>query len=99
MKPRNFSSRGEASMPCTDSIDVKLSGRPLQVYLDSSDYSDMANPRAIKNRPGLEKVRDFLVDSVEKGIIEIRFSAFTLAEIIHVNETYKDSAVQRASFE
>lgn len=52
-------------------------GRPLQVYLDSSDFSNLANP---KTRPQYEDVERRLIGWRDAGLIELRFSYLHVIE-------------------
>jgi hypothetical protein len=70
--------------------------RPIQIYLDSSDYSNFSNPKVLEKDPRMRDTLDFLYECVEKGVVNIRFSAFTVAEIMHVNDDARPYAVQRA---
>lgn len=70
--------------------------RPIQIYLDSSDYSNFSNPKVLEKAPKLRDTLDFLYKCVEKGVVDIRFSAFTVAEIMHVDDDARPYAVQRA---
>jgi hypothetical protein len=70
--------------------------RPIQIYLDSSDYSNFSNPKVLEKAPKLSGTLDFLYKCVEKGAVDIRFSAFTVAEIMHVDDDARPYAVQRA---
>ncbi|WP_186018188.1 hypothetical protein [Burkholderia gladioli] len=52
--------------------------RALQIYLDSSDFSNLASPQ--NNTAEQEAVRDFLVEMQECGRIQLRFSAIHILE-------------------
>jgi hypothetical protein len=51
--------------------------RPLQVYLDSSDFSNLANPNASDL---LRSVERYLLTWLDAGLIEIRFSHLHVVE-------------------
>jgi hypothetical protein len=55
---------------------------PIQVYLDSSDYSILSDPR--KNDEKLIKIKNELISLVNQGLIEIRFSFVHVLEMAHV---------------
>ena len=55
----------------------------IQVYLDSSDYSVMSDPR----QPWVAEILDFLRAQVAEGHIEIRYSSLHLLEGAHVDES------------
>jgi hypothetical protein len=73
-----------------------MSSGPIQIYLDSADYSNLSNPKVLEKDPRKKDTLDFLYQCVDCGVIEIRFSAFTVAEITHIDEDSKRYAVQRA---
>lgn len=68
----------------------------IQIYLDSDDYSKFSNPKVLAKEPQKKKVRDYLIQLVEKNIIEIRYSSLTICEMIHKDKSAKHYAVQRA---
>ena len=70
--------------------------KPIQVYLDSCDFSDLATSDSKPNKEDLEKTFQFLLDARDKGIIEIRYSSIAILECIHQKEEHKDYALQRA---
>ena len=70
--------------------------RPVQIYLDSSDYSDLSKPDAGLD-PQLKRLREYLFALKESGAIEIRFSAAHISEITHLEFRYKPLAMQRAA--
>ena len=67
--------------------------RPIQVYLDSSDYSNFASHQ---DNPEISSIYDFLLHSVRAGHIEIRYSAIHISEAAGVNVQYQDAALARA---
>jgi|SRR5262245_50600487 len=73
-----------------------MTSRPIQIYLDSADYSNLSNPKVLEKDPRKKDTLDFLYKCVDDGVIEIRFSAFTVAEITHIDEDSRRYAVQRA---
>lgn len=73
----------------------KLAHRPIQVYLDSSDFSNMS----ISNRtPEADGIRRFLIEKVHCGKIEIRFSAVHLMEAAARDQQYLSNSRERFSF-
>ncbi|WP_155641293.1 hypothetical protein [Burkholderia cepacia] len=52
--------------------------RALQIYLDSSDFSNLASP--LQCTPERKAVKDFLVEMQESGRIQLRFSAIHVLE-------------------
>lgn len=69
--------------------------KPLQIYLDTSDYSHISNP----NSPLYEKyqkTREALKYYIDEKYIEIRFSYIHVLEIIHAKIDYKGAALRRA---
>jgi len=72
-----------------------MSGRPVQVYLDSNDYSVMSDPR----RAGDVAVQDalrYLREETRSGTIEVRFSIIHITEACHRDDVSKPLAVARA---
>jgi hypothetical protein len=71
------------------------SGQPLQVYLDSSDFSVLGDAM---EKPGhlhagtLKK----LIDLVDAGQIEVRYSGISVVEVSHLEKDAKDAGVRRA---
>jgi hypothetical protein len=70
--------------------------RPLQVYLDSSDYSEIAERNNKSNKHELENTYQFLLDARERGKIEIRYSSITILECIQQKAEHKEYALRRA---
>ncbi|MEJ0020718.1 MAG: hypothetical protein WDN25_30050 [Acetobacteraceae bacterium] len=68
------------------------SEKPLIVYLDSSDFSNMANPKNAEGQRTLEHLRT----SKREGRIAPVFSAFHLIELAHIDAASKDAAQRRA---
>lgn len=71
--------------------------RPLAVYLDSSDFSDLSNERKIEKEPELGNIRDELLHLIETDQIEIRYSAFHILEAAHLTPESKPMALNRAA--
>jgi hypothetical protein len=68
--------------------------RPLQVYLDSSDYSDFSRDREFQPASDLQ-VLDFLSAAVRKQQIQIRYSIVHVIEACHRDGPSKSHAVAR----
>lgn len=51
---------------------------PIQVYLDSSDFSNLANPSARTEE--IVAVETFLVEMQDRGLLELRFSEAHVTE-------------------
>ncbi len=69
---------------------------PIRVYLDSCDYSDLSNPRVLQQSPIKQSVLHFLRECVASQYIEIVFSAVTVSELIHLQDSAKEHAIRRA---
>jgi hypothetical protein len=67
----------------------------IQVYLDSSDFSDLSLPRVSKDQ-ALADLRCGLLTLVEKRIIEVRISLVHLVEIGPLNTASTAHALERA---
>lgn len=67
--------------------------KPLQVYLDNADYSNLARH---KNDQNISRQYQSLRQFVEQGRIQIRYSGVTLLESAHIKLEDKDYAVERA---
>jgi hypothetical protein len=74
---------------------VRPPGRPLQIYLDSSDYSVLSDAMDNPSHPAAELFGK-LCQWVDIGKIEIRFSSVHVIEIAHIEDTAKDAALRRA---
>lgn len=74
---------------------VLESGIPLQVYLDSSDYSVFAAPPAVDSvkRAGQHQEIMKLVDD---GLIQVRHSVLHVIEMTHLEPKYLERATGRA---
>lgn len=68
---------------------------PLQVYLDSSDYSMLSEAMHNDQHPTFETLKR-LSEFVDLGLIEIRFSTIHLIEIAHLDAESKNWALRRA---
>lgn len=62
---------------------------PLQVYLDSSDYSNLSTGPFSAEMETLKKL-------VKERIIEVRYSNITVSELIHTEKKYQHFAISRA---
>jgi len=80
-------------MPLFKNINPNAS---IQVYLDSSDYSNLSNKEKLKTAPKLKKQYEKLYKWSEDGTITIRYSAITVSEITHTSIQAKDYAIERA---
>tara|TARA_E500000305_G_scaffold51586_4_gene40359 strand:- start:77 stop:1327 length:1251 start_codon:yes stop_codon:yes gene_type:complete len=69
--------------------------RPLQVYLDSQDYSNMSRAMESADHPH-RPIFDKLMSFVDQGQIEIRFSAIHVIESAHLESSSMDLALGRA---
>lgn len=67
--------------------------RPLQVYLDSSDFSLLANPK--ERTAELDPIRRDLETLKRQGDIELRFSLVHVVEAAPVDERYLESGTAR----
>ncbi len=65
---------------------------PIQVYLDSSDFSNMSIPQRTHEA---DSVRHFLLENVRCGEIEIRFSAAHLMEAAATEQQYLNCSRER----
>lgn len=66
---------------------------PIQIYLDSSDYSDLSGR---ENNAELMRQYDSLRRLVDQEIIQVRYSGITLLESAHISEQYLEFAIARA---
>lgn len=73
-----------------------LSKNPIQVYLDSSDYSDLSDPEKLATDESLRNIQSQLKEYCDTGIIEIRYSITTVIESIQTNNQSRIHAVRRA---
>jgi|GEM_PF-3420345 len=62
---------------------------PLQIYLDSSDYSDLT-------RDQFADELKFLTKLVDTGTIQVRYSNVTISELIHTEKKHQHYAIDRA---
>lgn len=70
---------------------------PIQVYLDSSDFSELAERNNRPNKKELDEIYEFLVDARKQGKIQIRYSSITVLECIHQQPEHMNYALRRAS--
>ena len=70
--------------------------KPIQIYLDSDDYSKLSNQKVLSQEPNKKDTLEFLFRCLEENIIEIRYSAINIAEMMHRDDDSKLFAVQRA---
>jgi hypothetical protein len=66
---------------------------PIQIYLDSSDFSDIVNVK--KKPPEYSKVIQYLVEKRDQGFIQIRFSEAHVVEASAKSPDAIDSATER----
>lgn len=69
--------------------------RPLQIYLDTQDYSNLSRAMDSASHPQ-RPVFDHLLKYVEQDLIEIRFSAVHVIESAHLDSSSLDLALGRA---
>jgi hypothetical protein len=62
---------------------------PLQIYLDSSDYSNLSSDQYSAELESLKSL-------VDKKAIEVRYSNVTIAELIHTEKEHQHYAIGRA---
>ena len=67
---------------------------PVQVYLDSSDYSHMSDPSSSLYQQ-YQGIKRQLFQLRDAGMIEIRFSAAHVIEMAHTEPQYRDAALAR----
>lgn len=73
-----------------------MRARPLQVYLDSSDFSNLSNPN--KRDPNLQQIDNALICYQKSGLIEVRFSYAHIMEAAPTEADYLNSAAKRLSY-
>lgn len=56
--------------------------KPILIYLDSSDYSRLSDPRHAQD-PQLQRVKECLIESVRNGTVEVRYSVIHIVEACH----------------
>jgi len=71
--------------------------KPIQVYLDSCDFSLLSEREGSSNEASLDEIYLFLLRAREKGDIEIRYSSITILECIHLGPEHIEYALKRAS--
>jgi ketosteroid isomerase-like protein len=71
-----------------------MSRRPVQVYLDSNDYSTLSDPRTADRTEAQETLR-YLRHATREGTIDIRFSIVHIVEACHRGDASKPLAVAR----
>ena len=67
---------------------------PLQVYLDSSDYSHMSDPSSSLYQR-YQGVKRRLIQLRDVGKIEVRFSTAHVLEMAHTERRFRDAAMRR----
>jgi hypothetical protein len=68
---------------------------PVLVYLDSSDYSRLSDPRYAGDAE-LSAVREFLIEATRNGTIEVRYSIVHVVEACHHTPESRAQATLRA---
>lgn len=68
---------------------------PIQVYLDSSDFSNLANPTTRTKE--IVAVETFLVEMQDRGLLELRFSEAHVTEASPVNPNAIPAGLARLS--
>lgn len=68
---------------------------PIQVYLDSSDYSVLSDPKKAADA-GVQDTLAYLRDAVGSGLIEVRYSIIHITEACHRDASSKPLAAARA---
>lgn len=66
---------------------------PIQVYLDSSDYSILSDPKSEDKK--IEQTKAQLLSFLDRGVIEIRFSGIHILEMAHTSLKNRDLALKR----
>lgn len=66
---------------------------PIQVYLDSSDYSILSDPK--KNNLSLTRIKNELISLIQRRVIEIRFSIVHVLEMAHIGKENRPLALSR----
>ena len=62
------------------------SEKAIQVYLDSSDYSDFSDAKKLEKDDRLGAVLHYLENAIAAGVIQIRFSAIHISEAASLNQ-------------
>lgn len=70
-------------------------GQPLQVYLDSSDYSVLGDALQNAAHPHAATIAR-LIELVDSDMIQVRFSGIHVIEVSHIEKSARDAAVRRA---
>jgi hypothetical protein len=76
-------------------IPTRPAGRPLQIYLDSSDYSVLSDAMSSRDHPAKD-IFEKLCQLVGTGLVEIRFSSVHVIEIAHIDSGAREAALRRA---
>jgi hypothetical protein len=69
-------------------------GQPLQVYLDNSDYSVLGDAMADPTHKHVSTLAK-LIQLVDSGKIQIRFSGTSVIEASHIEKSARDAAIRR----
>lgn len=71
----------------------QIAPHPIQVYLDSSDYSILSDPK--KNNKNLNRIKNELISLTQRKVIEIRFSIVHVLEMAHLEKENCPLALSR----
>jgi hypothetical protein len=71
---------------------------PVRVYLDSSDISNLSDPKKLAASKSLRDTRAELIDLGRNEVAEFRFSYFHIIELAHLDADHKADALARAQF-
>ena len=69
---------------------------PLQVYLDSSDFSVLSDPRRLD--ASTTRLRDLLLEYSGTSLVQFRFSIVHVSEVAPVTDDVQEAAERRAAF-
>ena len=70
--------------------------QPIQVYLDSCDFSVLSDPRRLDEKT--TRLRDLLLDYSEKSLVQFRFSIVHVSEVAPLAADAQEAAERRAAF-
>lgn len=66
----------------------------LTIYLDTSDYSSMANPKRLSAEPRLQSTKDELIKFAKRDDVIFLFSGITIAETMPLRSEDKESCLR-----
>lgn len=90
-----ISHRSTRLLQLKDSSDNSATQRPATVYLDSSDFSILSDPK--RRTPQLSKLTDDLISWVSEGAIVCRFSYVHVMEAAPIAREHIEAAQRRFS--